>query len=248
MEKILSQALGQDVSLMAAAEKRLLLSRLFSRLAHEIRNPLSSLDLHVQLLDEELSLTVPETRCRVAGQLEVIHAEVQRLNRIVQQFLNLAGPSTLALESMDLAPVLRHLRDLLTPEARDRNIELRLCVADNLPRIMADGVQLSQALMNLVINALQAVDRQGWIEIHAQAEVDRVRLEVTDSGPGLPAERLGLIFEPYYTTKQEGSGLGLWIAQQIIAAHGGDIQARNSETGGAIFLVGLPRAPKEPCG
>lgn len=248
MEKILSQALGQDVSQMAATEKRLLLTRLFARLAHEIRNPLSSLGLHVQLLDEELTMTVPEARQRVSTQLEVIHAEVNRLNRMVQQFVNLAGPSSLALEPTALPPILCHLHDLLAPETRDRHIELRLLLSEPMPLIMADAVQLSQALMNLVINALQAVDRQGWIEVRSNAAGDRVQIEIIDSGPGLPAERLELLFEPYYSTKREGTGLGLWIAQQIIAAHNGEIQARNSPTGGAVFLVDFPIAPKEPCG
>jgi signal transduction histidine kinase len=240
VDKILSQALGQDVSQLAATEKRLLLSRLFARLAHEIRNPLSSLDLHLQLLDEDLTSIGPEVRPRVAGQLDVIHAEVRRLNRIVQQFLNLSGPSSLALESVDLSAMLAHVRDLLTPEAQNRQIELRLRLGERMPRIMADSVQLSQAFMNLVINALQAVDRSGWVAVEAEQVPGEVRIAVLDSGPGLPAERLEVLFEPYFTTKREGSGLGLWIAQQIVAAHGGDIQAQNSQAGGAIFIVRLP--------
>jgi len=233
---------------MAAMEKRLLLSRLFARLAHEIRNPLSSLDLHLQLLDEDLVLIDPGVRPRLSGQLDVIHAEVRRLNQIVQQFLNLAGPSSLALEPVDLAPMLAHVRDLLSPEAQSRQIELRLNIAEGLPCVMADSVQLSQALMNLVINALQAVGRSGLVAVRADHSSDHVRIEVWDNGPGVPAERLGLLFEPYYTTKKEGSGLGLWIAQQIVAVHGGDIQAQNSESGGAVFVVRLPRHTQESSG
>lgn len=240
METILATALGQDVPPATVEAKRLLLSRLLGRLAHEIRNPLSSMDIHVQLLEEDLSQMAPQAKAKLAGRLDIIHGELHRLDTIMTQFLRLAGPSAVELAPVDLAKVVAHVRDVLQPEAAARAIELVTSVADGLPQVAADVDQLIQATLNLVINALQAVDRRGHVELGAYATADEVVLDVRDTGPGLAVENLGSIFEPYFTTKSEGSGLGLWIAQQIVAAHGGTIRAANAPGGGAVFTVRLP--------
>ena len=244
METIISKALGEDVTQLAAEEKQRLLSRLLARLAHEIRNPLSSLDIHVQLLEEDLTHIAPETKAKLSSRLEIIHDELHRLDNIVKQFLRLAGPSALDLAPVDIGQVISHVRNVLQPEAASRQIELVAHLAAPLPPVMADAEQLIQALLNLAINALQAVAKCGRVELRAQQAGDTLLLEVADSGPGLPAERLSVIFEPYYTTKPEGSGIGLWIAQQIVVAHGGTIQAANGPAGGAVFTIRLPLHPK----
>jgi signal transduction histidine kinase len=105
---------------------------------------------------------------------------------------------------------------------------------------MADPVRLTQALLNLLINALQAVDRKGRVEVSAAVEDGLVCVAVSDNGPGIPPEKLASIFDPYFTTKAEGSGLGLWIAQQIATAHGGSLQAQNGPAGGAVLTMRLP--------
>lgn len=240
METILAKALGEDVNKLAAEEKQRLLSRLLARLAHEIRNPLSSLDIHVQLLEEDLSHIAPQTKEKLSGRLEIIHGELHRLENIVRQFLRLAGPS-----APDLAPVepkraILHVCNLLQPEAAARQIEIVTHLDEPLPSLKADADQLIQALLNLVINALQAAEKRGRLEVRAQRAGDFLVIEVCDSGPGISPERLDAIFEPYYTTKPEGSGIGLWIAQQIIIAHGGTIRAGNAPAGGAVFTVRLP--------
>ena len=240
MERILAQALGEDVTRLAAAEKQVLLSRLLARVAHEIRNPLSSLDIHVQLLEEDLVQMPPQTKERLAGRLEIIHGELHRLENIVKQFLRLAGPSALEVAPVEIGNVIGHVCGLLQPEAEVRGIELITQIAEELPRVMGDADQLIQTLLNLVINALQAVERQGRVELRVHRTDDFLAIEVRDTGPGMPPEKLSTIFEPYYTTKSEGSGLGLWIAQQIIIAHGGTIQAANVQSGGALFTVRLP--------
>jgi len=240
METILAKALGQETPPSTAEEKRLLLSRLLGRLAHEIRNPLSSLDIHVQLLEEDLSQLAPHAKDKLTGRLDIIHGELHRLDTIIKQFLRLAGPSAVELAPVDLAKIITHIREVLQPEAAARDIELVTSVADGLPWVAADADQLIQATLNLVINGLQAVDRLGRVEVAARAAEDGVVLEVRDTGPGVAVENLGAIFEPYFTTKSEGSGLGLWIAQQIIAAHGGTIRAANAAGGGAVFTVRLP--------
>jgi signal transduction histidine kinase len=245
VESILAKALGQDPTQSSIAEKRGLLERLLARLAHEIRNPLSSLDIHVQLLEEDLMMVDPAMREQLTPRLEIIHGELHRLESIVDHFLRLAGPSQLDLEQVDISRVVAHVCELLRPEAAARKIEILTNLASGLPSIQADPVRLTQALMNLVINAMQAVHRTGKIEVTACRAEQEVLLEVTDNGAGIPAEKLSSIFDPYFTTKAEGSGLGLWIAQQIITAHGGRVEAGNRPEGGAVFRVRLPLGQNE---
>jgi signal transduction histidine kinase len=237
---MLARALGQDATQSSIAEKRGLLERLLGRLAHEIRNPLSSLDIHVQLLEEDLGTIAPAMRQQLTPRLEIIRGELHRLESIVDHFLRLAGPSELELAPVDLRRIVAHVCDLLKPEAAARQIEIVTSLPSELPQIQADSVRLTQALMNLVINAMQAVERTGRIDVAVRTLPRQILLEVTDNGPGIPQEKLSSIFDPYFTTKAEGSGLGLWIAQQIINAHQGQVDARNRPEGGAVFTLLLP--------
>lgn len=247
MEIILAHALGQNVSQLAAQEKRLLLSRLLARFAHEVRNPLSSLDIHVQLLEEDLQEATLQIRDKTASRFEIIHGELHRLEKIVKHFLSLAGPSSLELHPVEITKVVDHVWELLRPEAAARGIEIVVWLPDSLPAVMADAAQLTQALVNLVINAIQAVERNGRVEVSAgrQEPDGALTIAVRDTGQGIPADKHSAIFEPFFTTKAEGSGLGLWIVQQIITAHGGVVEASNVADGGAVFTVHLPGPRKE---
>jgi signal transduction histidine kinase len=235
--------LAQDLTPALAAEKRDLLTRLLARLAHEIRNPLSSLDIHVQLLAEDLGSLAPQLRDQMNSRLEIIQGELHRLDSIVAQFLRLAGPSALDLEPVDLKAVSSHVFNLLQPEARARGIELIAPDCSPLPPLLADPVRLTQAMLNLVINAMQAVDKNGTIEIVLTRMGHDLSIEVRDSGPGIPEDELASIFDPYFTTKNEGHGLGLWIVQQIVVAHGGTLRAANRFSGGATLTITLPLRP-----
>ena len=225
---------------MAAAEKRDLLARLLGRLAHEVRNPLSSLDIHFQLLEEDLGKLAPQMREQLGSRLEIIHGELHRLEGIVERFLRLAGPAGVDLEPVEISKILSHVCELLRPEAAVREIEIATRVEGPLPRVMADPVRLMQALLNLVINAIQAVEKKGRVEVGAVVAGGQVCVVVSDNGPGIAPDRLASVFDPYYTTKSEGSGLGLWIAQQIVTAHGGSLQAQNGPAGGAVLTMRLP--------
>lgn len=236
-------ALGQDASQLAAAEKRALLARLLGRLAHEVRNPLSSLDIHVQLLEEDLSALAPQMREQLTPRLEIIHGELHRLEGIVERFLRLAGPAGVDLEPVEIPKILTHVCELLRPEAAAREIDIAMQADDSLPRVMADPVRLTQALLNVAINAIQAVERKGRVEVSAVVSDGKVCVAVSDNGPGIPPEKLASIFDPYFTTKAEGSGLGLWIAQQIVTAHGGGLTAQNGPAGGAVLTMRLPLSP-----
>lgn len=242
MEKILANALGQDVSKLAAQEKRLLLSRLLARFAHEVRNPLSSLDIHVQLLEEDLQDATPQIRDKSASRFEIIHGELHRLESIVKHFLSLAGPSSLDLRPVDLAKIVSHVCELLRPEAASRGIAIGVKLPNSLPSVPADVSQLTQALLNLVINAIQAVEHDGRVEVDTVLDerAGVLTIAVRDSGPGIPKDKQFAIFEPFFTTKADGSGLGLWIVQQIITAHGGTVESSNGAGGGAVFTLHLP--------
>ncbi len=247
MEPVSSNAIAPEPPPSVAAEKRDLLARLLGRLAHEIRNPLSSLDIHVQLLEEDLGRAAPAIRQQLGGRLEIIRGELTRLENIVRRFLRLASPSALEYQDVWVPDTIHHIRKLLEPQAAARQVTIVTRIDPALPALRADGDQLTQALLNLVINGLQAVESGGRIEVNAQVDSPAgvMTMEVRDTGPGVPPEKRTAVFEPYFTTKQEGSGLGLWIAQQIAVAHGGTLEVSNAPAGGAIFRLSLPLAPKE---
>jgi signal transduction histidine kinase len=247
VDNILDSAFGRDASQLAMAEKRDLLERMLGRLAHEIRNPLSSLDVHVQLLEEDLEAIAAAVPPRLSSRLEIIKGELHRLGSIVDHFVRLAGPSAVEPEDLDMRGLCRRVCDLLRPEVASRQIELICDSLESVPEIRGDPVRLTQVLLNLLINAIQAVERNGrvFVRISTTADSGFVRVDISDTGPGLPPGKLGVLFDPFFTTKAEGSGLGLWIAQQIIIAHGGRLEARNGEEGGAVFMIWLPVAGKE---
>jgi len=245
MENILAKALDQEATQLPATEKRDLLARLLKRLAHEIRNPLSSLGVHFQLLEEDLNALSPQTRNQLASRLGIIHGELHRLDSIVERFLKLAGSSALERKPEDINKIVTHVCELLRPEAVTRKVEILAEVEPDLPLVTVDSVRLTQALLNIIINGIQAVNGQGRIKFSAAKSGDNLLLRVQDTGPGIPANELGDIFDPYYTTKAEGNGLGLWIAQQIAVAHGGDLRAENAPAGGAVFTLTLPIKRKE---
>ncbi|HVU36577.1 MAG TPA: ATP-binding protein [Opitutaceae bacterium] len=226
----------------AIQEKQLLLSRLLARLAHEIRNPLSSLDIHVQLLEEDVAHAAPEVRERSASRFRIIRTELERLDNLVKQFLSLAGRSSTNLRAIDVTRVVEHVCALLRPEATAHGIDVSLETAADLPAVLADPDQLAQALVNLVLNAMQAVERDGRVDVSVAAAGPMVVITVQDSGPGIDEAHAGALFEPFYTTKEDGSGLGLWIVRQIAVAHGGNVRASNATGRGAVFTLTLPAA------
>lgn len=211
-----------------------------ARLAHEIRNPLSSLDVHVQLLEEDVAALPVKTPAELTSRFEIIRGELHRLETIVGNFLKLARPSALELETLELPALGTYVCDLLRPEAAARGIRVDLMVHPDIPPIEADRVRLVQALLNMLINALQAVKGNGLVNVELSRVERGVMVRVSDNGPGIPDEKLASIFDPYFTTKEEGSGLGLWIAQQIVTAHGGTLLAQNKQPSGAVFIMTLP--------
>jgi signal transduction histidine kinase len=234
---------GQSLEAQRSAqeEKRDLLARLLAHLAHEIRNPLSSLDIHVQLLEEDFSAGGINPPSRTFDRFQIIRGEIRRLENIVTRFLQLAGPSALETKLLSLNLLANQTCDLLRADAVERGVELTLDLAVDLPSIDADPVQLSQALINLIINALQATPAKGHVLVRTRLEkAGYVAVDVSDDGPGIDPEDHAKIFEPYFTTKSEGSGLGLWITQQIVHAHGGSLLLESGRGRGSTFTLSIP--------
>jgi signal transduction histidine kinase len=215
-------------------------------LAHEIRNPLNAMNMNVQMLQEELE-DAPEDSERAREYidlLEINRREIMRLERLVSDFLAYARPQQLRPESLDPAAVVKEITDFLEADFRRRGVALVRRVEPGLPRFNADPGQLRQALINVMINAADAVaEDKGTVEISASLHGDDgVAIAVSDNGGGIPPQEADRIFQIFHSTKKGGTGLGLAISQRIVEAHGGTISAGRSDVGGALFTIALPLA------
>jgi len=229
---------------ISQAEKMSALGRLAASVAHEVRNPLGAIDIQLQLLEEDLSGLPAGDRDHVYGRLRTAQAEMKRLDRIVGNFLRFSRAAPLDLSTLSLNDVVRHVFELVTPEAREQNVVLSLDLDPDLPPVDGDAHQLEQAVLNLTVNAFQAMEGGG--QVCGRSWCDRRQgesyLELSDTGCGIPEEEMDRIFEYYHTTKDEGTGLGLSIAQQIIYQHGGNIEVETCEGSGTAFRIRIPSA------
>ncbi len=221
-------------------EKMTALGRLAASVAHEVRNPLGAIDIQLQLLEEDLGELTNTLRARLLGRLNIAQTEMKRLDRIVHNFLRFSRTPKLHLRYMSPNDVVRRVFELVSPEARERDIALRLELSEDLPAINGDEDQLAQAVLNIVVNAFQSMAAGGDLIARTQIEPAQVCVMLTDTGCGIPEEEVDRIFEFYYTTKDEGTGLGLSIAQRIIYQHGGHIDVESSLGQGTTFRVYLP--------
>jgi signal transduction histidine kinase len=245
-----------------AWEQRLAaVGNLAAGVAHEIRNPLNAISIGLQRLRREFAPPEPEARDEYVGFTEIMQAEVGRLNAIVDRFLTLARPSRLTLTEEPLAPVLEELLTLLVPQASAQNIRVMTDLSLKGAQVRMNRQQLSHAFMNLLLNAIQAMPSGGALALNAaMLPADPVgairgreegptlprpvaRIAISDSGPGISPEHLDRIFEPYFTTKEGGTGLGLALAYRIIREHDGRIDVESRVGTGATFIVVLPIVP-----
>ena len=229
-----SRQLLQDE--MNRKEKLVAIGHLAAGVAHEIRNPLSSIKGLAKYFAE---------RAPAGGEAhelaQVMAKEADRLNRVVSDLLELVRPAHLKWQSVDLNQVITHSLQLVSQDARDREITLRFTPHPALRCIQADPDRLNQVLLNLYLNAIQAIGHGGVITVTASECSDgRVKVSVADNGKGMTAEQLDAIFTPYFTTKADGTGLGLAVVQNIIEQHGGTIHADSRPGEGAIFTLYLP--------
>ncbi len=224
---------------MKRAEKLYAIGQLSAGLAHEIRNPLASIAGAAGILKRGAGSGRKHAEC-----IDIIERESSRLNRLLSNFLDFARPRTPHFQVISLEPVFESVMDLAAHAVDRRPITLRKEVDPALPPLESDPEQLKQVLLNLVINAVQAMDEGGEIVMSAIRRHSAVLIEVTDQGRALDAEHMDRIFDPFFTTKEHGTGLGLSVAHQIVTQLGGALTARRNPERGMTFSVLLPFRPE----
>jgi two-component system, sporulation sensor kinase E len=227
------------------AESLASLTTLAAGVAHEIKNPLGSIGIHLQLIQKKTHGKERIGAKDLGQYLRVISEEVDRLNRIVVDFLFAVKPMDIKLEEGDINQVVKELLDFMRFELEQAGVKLESDLAKSLPMLLMDGRYMKQAILNLVMNAVSAMPKGGTLRIETVRHGDEVRIQVADTGTGIPEEIIGKIFEPYFTTKQFGTGLGLTIVFKIVKAHLGDIAVSSRLAEGSTFTISLPIPQKE---
>jgi signal transduction histidine kinase len=217
------------------ADRLSALGQLSAGLAHEIKNPLASMKGSLDILSDDF----PEGHEKREF-LEIFQKEIDRLNVVLTEFLQFARPPRPDRQPVDVEDVLESIRVLCSKEAERAGVTLDVAPVDGLPEISADAGQLQQALLNIVLNGIQAMPRGGRLRIDVGRGDGRLEIRVSDEGGGIPEEIRTQIFDPFFTTKDRGTGLGLPIAHNLLKGHGGDVFIEDREGGGTAFVVELP--------
>ena len=208
-------------------------------LVHEIRNPLNSVNLNLQILEEDLSAEKPSSSTDLQKRVQRIRGEVEHLERILTDFRRYANLPPLTFETCDLAVLIEEVLDFNEPEAQKQNIQVNREIQE-LPLVQLDQSQFKQALLNLIINGVQAMDAGGTLTVRAKPLNEGIQIDVEDTGQGIEPEQLDKIFDLFISTKAEGTGVGLTIVKQIIEGHGGHVNVESSPGQGTKFSLLLP--------
>ena len=213
--------------------------------AHEIGNPLNALSLNLQLLAREFRREPDEDRrARLLHDIATSQNEVKRLEGIIKGFLSALRPAKLNLVPGSLVDPLTDTLDALKAQFEDRRIQTQLNLPSALPTVLVDRAQMEQVFFNLIKNALEAMKDGGDLDIEVGADDRDVHVVIRDNGSGMDAATLAHIFEPYQTSKEQGSGLGLMLSRRIVHAHGGEIDVESKPGAGTAFTVRIPRLEK----
>ena len=218
------------------------IAQLAGGLAHEIRNPLSTMRLNLDLLAEDFRDSDELRDQRVLKKIERVRVESVRLERLLEDFLRFVGLQDLPLESTDLNSVVDVMRDFLEGRAIASGIVIRIQYDEILPKVLLHVEMFKQALLNLTLNALHAMPEGGELILTSRREGAYAVLDVTDTGAGIPLDVLGKIFDPFFSTRPGGSGLGLPTSRKIIEAHGGTLTVQSEPGKGSRFTVRIPLA------
>ncbi|MFA6292979.1 MAG: ATP-binding protein [Victivallales bacterium] len=226
------------------SEKNQLISLLAAGVAHEIGNPINSLHIHLQLLGRKLNKSRKKDD-EALELLSVAEREVKRLDMIISQFLQAVRPTAPKMSAgVDLKQIIIETLNFMQYEIEDRNVKVECLWPDSCPRIQGDENQLKQAFYNIMKNAVQSMPDGGTIHIACSFDENRIEVSFSDMGKGISAVDIGRIFEPYYTTKQGGNGLGLMVVERIIREHGAELTVESEPGKGTVFKIKFPLATR----
>lgn len=213
-------------------------------IAHEVRNPLNALQINLGILEQEISEIVPDRTSHVFEVMGKIAGELRSLDNFVTEFLRFARPPRPALEPVEVRSLLADLVTFIGPECSRKGVSLSLGPRGGPETLSADPFQLKHAVLNLVLNALQATPAGGAIAIETAGDARTLEVRVRDSGEGMTGDVLNRVFEAFFTTREGGTGLGLPIARRIAEAHGGTLALRSREGEGTVATLSLPAASR----
>ena len=227
--------LQDNVEHVKRAARMSALGHMSAGLAHEIRNPLAGIDGAAAVLREQ-----PNGNERRTEFLDIIQKETRRLNGLVSNFLEFARPRAPEMQSVQVRSLVQSVADVIQQTAARHNIEFSVDIPDNLPPLRCDAEQIKQVLLNLMLNSVQAMPQGGSIAIGCRLQNNDVMIRVCDTGPGIPPSDMDFIYDPFFTTKETGTGLGLPTAYQIVEQHGGELNVEKSDSSGTCFVFTLP--------
>ncbi len=216
------------------------LTLLAAGVAHEIGNPLNSLHIHLQLMERKIRKLPPAERGGLEDSVRVAKDEIRRLDFIVSQFLRAVRPTIPNMRRDDVNAIVQESVSFLRAEMEDRGILVELELAGSLPQLLVDRDQIKQAFYNVIKNASQAMKKGGILRIRTTADPGQVSIAFEDTGGGITPENLSKVFQPYFTTKDSGTGLGLMIVRRIVREHGGEVELQSDEGRGLTVTIRLP--------
>ena len=220
------------------------LTLLAAGVAHEIGNPLNSLHIHLQLMERKVRKLDGRVKEELQEAIAIARAEITRLDSIVTQFLQAIRPSKPILHPENVNAIVEEALRFFAPEIEDRDIVVEAELRPDLPLIDLDRDQMKQAFYNVIKNSFEAMKRRGILRIRTDLDATHVNMSFTDTGGGMSAESLSRVFEPYFTTKSSGSGLGLLIVRRIVREHGGEMAIESNEGKGLTLTIRLPYLDK----
>ena len=212
--------------------------------AHEIGNPLNSLHIHLQLMERSVQKLHDGEKAELEQSIDVARSEVNRLDSIVTQFLKAIRPSRPQLRPENVNTIVEEAVRFFAPELQDREIVVEQELRSDLPLLQLDRDQIKQAFYNVIKNSVEAMHRHGVLRIRTDLADTHVIVRFVDTGGGMSAENLSRVFEPYFTTKSSGSGLGLLIVRRIVREHGGELSIESSQGRGLTLTIRLPYIDK----
>lgn len=220
------------------------LTLLAAGVAHEIGNPLNSLNIHLQLMERQIQNVEGPARAELQDSIDVARAEIGRLDSIVTQFLRAIRPSRPQLHPENINTIIDEAVRFFRPEIQDREIVVEQELRSDLPLLEVDREQMKQAFYNIIKNSFEAMKRHGVLRVRTDRDDTHIFIGFIDTGGGISADNLSRVFEPYFTTKTTGTGLGLLIVRRIVREHGGELSIESTEGRGFTVTIRLPYIDK----